>query len=209
VLQRVVVFVRREIDPIEACVALGQLARVTCLLDREPPRAVRTLEVLEAVDRDTRRACRELQQAGLALGRPAPDALPEPLDHLVVHLVPAVVSVLGPVVDVYLGHAADEQLELALIEHGDQVEWDELAEAGHERIKLLLDTSADAVLDDAIHVVLLVVLRHRNIRATRFQLDGDHLAEAILRRGERLVNDVSDVILPIIPRLRSASEAFL
>ena len=98
VLQARVVLVRRQIDPVEARVALGQLRWVALFLDREAARAVRALEVLEPVDGNARRARRELQQTRLPLGWPRAYAFPEPLDHLVVHLVPAVVRKLGPVV---------------------------------------------------------------------------------------------------------------
>lgn len=74
--------------------ALGQLTRVARLLDREPPRSVRSLKVLEPIDRNPRSASCELQQARLALRRPCADAFPEPLNDLIVHLVAAVVGVL-------------------------------------------------------------------------------------------------------------------
>ena len=58
------------------------------------------MQILESVDRNPRRASRELEQAGFALRRPAADALPEPLDDFVVELVTTVVSELSPVVTV-------------------------------------------------------------------------------------------------------------
>lgn len=80
-----------------------------------------------------------------------------------------------------LGHAANQELKLALIEDVDEFLWNKLVEAGHECIKLLLDTLLDAVLDDAsvtgnqvpasklyrrknhsLNVFLLVFLCHRN-----------------------------------------------
>lgn len=67
-LQRLERLIRREIDPVEACVRLGQLADLASLLDSKPPWSVRALKVLEAVDRDTRRAGRELKKPGLERG---------------------------------------------------------------------------------------------------------------------------------------------
>ena len=97
-LQALVVLIRREIQPIKARMAPRQTVRIAALLDREPPRRVRALQILEPVDRYTGCASGELQQARLAFGRPASNALPEPLDDFVVHLVTTIVGVLGPVV---------------------------------------------------------------------------------------------------------------
>jgi hypothetical protein len=91
-------FHSQETHPVEAGMALWQLRWIARLLDGKPTRPVRALEVLEPVDGDTRSAGRELEQARLALGWPAADALPEPLDDFIVELVAAVVGKLGPVV---------------------------------------------------------------------------------------------------------------
>lgn len=88
----------RKTHPVETSMTLGQLRRIPSLLNRKPTRSIRSLEVLEPVDGDPRRSRGELQQTGFALGRPAADALPEPLDHLLVHLVSAVVCEFYPVV---------------------------------------------------------------------------------------------------------------
>jgi hypothetical protein len=46
-------------------------------------------------------------------------------------------GVLLPVVDVDDPDAEDEPLQLALVEHLDEVQWNELAEAGQEMLHLL------------------------------------------------------------------------
>ena len=97
-LQRLIILVRWQVNAVEARMTLWQLVGITRLLDSEPSRPIRALQVLEAVNRNPRRTRRELQQARLALRWPAPDALPEPLHNLVVDLVTAVVCELGPVV---------------------------------------------------------------------------------------------------------------
>lgn len=107
---------------------LGQLLRLASLLNRKPSRPVAALQILEAVDGDTRCTCGELQQTRLLLGVPAADALPEVLDDLVVLRVPAVVGVLLPVLDVDVGDTADQQLELALVEDVDQIRGNEFVE---------------------------------------------------------------------------------
>ena len=123
---------------------LGQLLRLASLLNRKPSRPVAALQVLEAVDGDTRGTCGELQQTRLLLGVPAADALPEVLDNLVVLRVPAVVGVLLPVLDVDVGDTADQQLELALVEDVDQIRGNEFVETAQERVELLFDALLDA-----------------------------------------------------------------
>lgn len=77
---------------------LRQRRYVARLLNSEPAGPIRALQVLEPVDGDARRPRRELQQPRLPLGGPAAHDLPEPLDHLVVDLVAAVVREFVPVV---------------------------------------------------------------------------------------------------------------
>lgn len=81
---------------------LRQRRDITRLLYSESARTIGPLQILEAVDRDTRRACCELQQSGFLLCRPSAHNLPEPLDHLVVHLVSTIVRELVPVVPISL-----------------------------------------------------------------------------------------------------------
>lgn len=99
-LQCRVVPVRWQINTVEARMRLRQLARVAGFLDGETARSVGSLQILEAVDRDTRRARSKLQEARFALRWPASDALPEPLDDFVVDFVSAIVRELGPIVAV-------------------------------------------------------------------------------------------------------------
>lgn len=68
--------VRGKIKPVEARMTLGELSRLARLLEREASWSVRTLQVLEAVDGDPRRAGDELEQTTLLLRRPRLDRLP-------------------------------------------------------------------------------------------------------------------------------------
>ena len=74
--------------------------------------------------------------------------LPEVLYHRITFGVTAVVGVLLPVVDIDICDTANEQLKLALIEDVDQVGRDELVEALHKGIKLLIDTLLNAPFCD-------------------------------------------------------------
>lgn len=94
-----------------------------------------------------------------------------------------------------LGHTANQQLKLTLIKDINEILRDELAEAGHERLKLLLHTAGDTVLDNAVDVILLVILGDWNITTTGLKFDSDHLAETFFSGGKRLVDDISDIVL--------------
>ena len=55
---------------------------------------------------------------------------------------------LLPVVDINVCDTANEQLKLALVENVDQVGRDELVEALHKGVELLIDTLLNAPLCD-------------------------------------------------------------
>lgn len=125
------------------CVGLGQRRRIARFFNRESSRAVRSLKILESVDRDTRGTRGELKQSRLLLGIPRADNLPEVLDHLVLLLVAPVVGVPLPVVHVDVRNTSDQQFQLALVEHVHQICRNQLVEPGHEGIELLLDALHD------------------------------------------------------------------
>jgi len=53
------------------------------------------------------------------------------------------------------------------------------------------------VKNPLLNVFFLILLRHGDVRSSRFELNSDELTKTILRRSERFVNDVSNVILPV------------
>lgn len=97
-LQALIILVRRQVKPVEAGVATWKPRRVTRLLDGESPGSIRSLQILEAINRHSRGSGGELKQASFLFRGPRPDALPEPFDDLVGLLVAAVVGKLTPVV---------------------------------------------------------------------------------------------------------------
>ena len=101
-------------------------------------------------------------------------------------------------VHVDLGHTPDKELQLPLVEDGDELLWNELVEADHERVELLFDAARYSVLNDRIDVLSLVGFCDGDVRAVGSQFDGDHFSKTVDRRGERLVEYISDVVLPII-----------
>lgn len=123
---------------------LRQGIHTPALLDREPPRAITALQILEPVHRDAACARGELQQSALLLRIPRLDHVPEIAYHGVGLRVAPVVGVFLPVVDVDVRDAADEKLELALVEDVDEVRGYELVETGDEGVELLRDAFLDA-----------------------------------------------------------------
>ena len=79
-------WVRRQINAVETSVGLGQLIDLTALFDCEAAWAIATLQVLETVHRNTRRAGRKLKQTRALLSRPLLYALPEPLHLSLIHI---------------------------------------------------------------------------------------------------------------------------
>lgn len=86
---------------------LGQGLLGTGFLNSEPPRAIASLEIFEAIDGDTGCARCELQEPGLLLGVPAADTGPEVPDDLVLLCVAPVVGVFLPVFDIDVGDTSD------------------------------------------------------------------------------------------------------
>ena len=130
------------------CVRLGKLIRLAGLLNRKSPGPVRTLQILEAVDGDTRGTGGELQQTRLLLRVPAANAFPEVLNNLIILGVSTVVGVLLPVLDVDICDTTDKKLELALIKNIDQILWNKLVEPAKEGVELLLDAFLNAPFCD-------------------------------------------------------------
>ena len=125
--------------------------------------------------------------------------LPEVLYHRITFSVAAVVGVLLPVIDIDICNTANEQLKLALIEDVDQVGRDELVEALHECVELLVDALLNApfcdkpenkVSDgntetfqgrcDLLNVFLLVLVRHFDIPAILLKVHDDLLTESLI-----------------------------
>ena len=121
---------------------------------------------------------------------------------------------LLPVIDIDICDTANEQLKFALIEDVDQVGRDELVEALHESVELLVDTLLNApfcdkpenkVSDgntttfqgccDLLNVFLLVLVRHFDVPAILLKVHDDLLAESLIIDREGRVDDVSDVVL--------------
>lgn len=108
---------------------LGQLPSLASLLDGKPPRPIRTLQILEPVDGNSRSASRELQQSALLLGIPTSNALPKVLNDFVVFGVPTIVSMLLPIVNVNVGDTTNQEFQFSLVKDVHEINGDELVEA--------------------------------------------------------------------------------
>ena len=81
---------------------LGQLVNFARFFNGEAARTIRTLEILEAIDRYTRCACGKLQKTRALLGWPLLHTLPEPLYNIILISEATIVGEALPVVYVNL-----------------------------------------------------------------------------------------------------------
>jgi len=108
---------------------LGQLRGITRLLNCESSGTVASLQVFEAIDRNTTCSGSELQETRFPLRWPTANTFPEPLDDLVIHLVATVIGKLRPVIDVDLGHASNQQFQLTFVKDSNEILRDQFIES--------------------------------------------------------------------------------
>ena len=88
--------------------------------------------------------------------------------------------VVLPVLDVDAANAAHQQLQLPLVEDLDEVEGDELVEAGEELVHLLPDSVDEPPLYHQLDVLVLVIVGHPRLLAAGPQLHRHRLPEVLL-----------------------------
>lgn len=124
--------------------------------------------------------------------------LPKVLNHNITLGVATVVGVLLPVIDIDVSNTADQQLKLTLIKNVDKVSWNQLVEAGHEGIELLLDSLLNTPLGDEpsrvesvpdlnfiaegnlLNVFPLVLVGDLNVLSARLQIHSHLLTEPLV-----------------------------
>ena len=74
------------------------------------------------------------------------------------------------VVDIDGWQAGDEQLQLDLVEDGDESLGNDVVESLQEGVELLADCARHLHLAHQLHVLTLVLLRHRDVAAILFQI---------------------------------------
>lgn len=94
-----------------------------------------------------------------------------------------------------LRHASNEQLQLPLIEHHDEVTRHEFEESSRECIKLVFYPLQDSVMDDCINVLRFVFFCHSDLAAIWFEVNVEDFSKPLLGRRECLVQNVGDVII--------------
>ena len=67
--------------------------------------------------------------------------------------------------------ANDQELQFIFVEYLDQIQWDDIAEAGHERVELTLDAFAEAILDKQVHIFHLILFGYFDIVTPRLKLE--------------------------------------
>lgn len=195
-----------------------QFAGVSVLFNGEPPWAVRALKVFETVDWYPRSPSGELEEASFLLWGPRTKNLPEPGDDLVFFIITAIVGELGPIVPkeekkkhelkgkkepkrlgydahIDIGHSADQEFQLPLIEDGDEVLRNDLEETVDERGELFLDAANDPIVNGEIDVFVLVLFGHWYTGASGLEVDGDKFTEPVLGDRESFFQDVGDIVL--------------
>ena len=81
-----------------------------------------------------------------------------------------VLRVVLEVVNVHGGQAGDEQLQLLLVEDGDESFGDDVIEALQEGVQLFADGPGHTHLTHQFDVLLLDLLGHRDVTAVRSQV---------------------------------------
>lgn len=190
---------------------LGKCVRVSRFFNCKPSRSVRTLQILESVDWDTRRARGKLQQSWLLLCVPAPNNLPEVLDDLVWFLVSTVICVFLPIVNIDIGNTTNQQLQLSLVKHIHQILRNELVEPRNECVELLLDTLLDLPFRDKpaplirkpsvkifvknlLDIFSFVLVRDRNVSPIGYQVNRISFTKLFIVDGKRKFDDAFNIV---------------
>lgn len=155
---------------------------------------IHSLQLLEAVQRHFARARDKLQQLRALLLVEAPHGSPEPLNLWRTRRVVVILGVVLPIVHIDLRHTRDEEFEFLFGKDRDEVGRDNVIEAGQEGIELLLNGCEELVFRHEANVFVLVVLGDGYVAAVRDEVNGAIGAEFIDFDGERLGDDVGDVV---------------
>lgn len=126
------------------------------------------------------------------------------------YLLSSIVGMLLPVVDINFRHTTNEQLQLSLVKHVDELLGDKLVESRHESVELFRDSSGDSVLGNeakrlalphpeminghSLDVILLVVLSDLDISSSILQVDGDEFTKMLFRDGKCVLDDIGDIV---------------
>mmetsp|Transcript_25144 Transcript_25144/g.68340 ORF Transcript_25144/g.68340 Transcript_25144/m.68340 type:complete len:205 (-) Transcript_25144:786-1400(-) len=195
--QHLLALVLRQVQLVEAGVCTGQAARRAIrLVDLELLGPANALQRLEALQGHLACAGDELDHERQVLLAELRQHLEEPPDNRSVGIVALVLCVGTQVCHIDVWQARDEQLQLVVVEDGDEVPGHQLPEALQERVDLLLDGGGHVVACDQVHVLPLVGLRDLDLAAAGNQLLQLFAAEEVTLRSEGEVRqNIGDVIL--------------
>mmetsp|Transcript_27483 Transcript_27483/g.46108 ORF Transcript_27483/g.46108 Transcript_27483/m.46108 type:complete len:417 (+) Transcript_27483:383-1633(+) len=138
----------------------------------------------------------EMQKRRAFFAVELPHGRPEPADDRVARLVLVVLGGRVQLVDVHLGQAADEQLQLGGREQTDELGGNEVVEALQEGVDLCADGGGHAVVRDQADVVTFVFVRHGDVPPVGDQVHHFRLAELVdLRREGQIQHEILQRIL--------------
>lgn len=138
--------------------------------------------------------------------------LPKADDHLVVFGIPAVVSVLLPVIDIDVRNTTYQQFQLPFIKNVNELWRYQLVETRKEGIELFFDPLLDTPFGDEAAVVsvsvssaeaswnlldvfFFILICHLDLLTARFQFDADGFTKSLIIRRERELQCVSNIII--------------
>ncbi len=178
--QLLVVLIGWQVELVEAGVRARQARRVTIVsVYLKLLRAVHALKFGEALQWHLARTRHELQELGEILLVEGLERTPEPLGLQRAGRVLVVLGVVAQVLEVDLGQAWDEQLELLLVEDRDQALGYDLVEAAEEGGHLLTYAADHLLLADQAHVLLLVLVGDMQVAAVGLQVATLHHAKLV------------------------------
>jgi len=184
-----------EIKLVEASVGLGQaLATSLDLDDLELAEAVRATEAFESFDRDFAAAGHELDEFSKLVVSQLLQGGPEEEDWLRTSCIVLVGAVLLEIVDVDRWQTRKQQLKLSVVKNLKQITGHNREEALQEGIHLGFDCLIQSESGNSLHIVDLVLIRHKHIGSIRNQLHLSLRPEEVKRLNE-ILTDVLDVCI--------------
>ncbi|KAI6853393.1 hypothetical protein KC350_g76 [Hortaea werneckii] len=173
--QVLVALVLWQIKLVEAGVTRRQLLLAAVVtVDVEPGNAVHAFKLLETIQWHLAGTSDELQELGLFFLVKAADCTPEPLDLRRRGLVVVVLRVILPVIKLLRNN---------------------VVEALQELIQLLLHRGNQAVFNDQLHILLLVLFGDRDVTTIRNEIDCLFRTETVNVHRKCFKGHVCDVVL--------------
>jgi len=168
------------------------LATSLDLDDLELAEAVRTTEAFESFDRDFATAGHELDEFSKLVVSQLLQGGPEEEDWLGAGCIVLIGAVLLEIVDVDGWQTRKQEFKLSVVENLKQITGYNREEALQERIHLGFDRLIQSEGSNSLHIVHLVLIRHKHIGSIRDQLHLSLRSKEVQRLYE-VLTDFLDV----------------